>query len=555
MRPLKKLAQPGRAPDGQNTSTEETQWPFRRREIVFTMSGVLLVLLLATLDQTIVATASPRIVADLQGFDQIAWVVTLYLLTSTVMIPIYGKLSDLLGRKPIFFCGILVFLLGSALCGSAHSMTQLIAFRGLQGLGAGALEPMASAVVGDLFPPRERGKWQGITGSVYALSAIIGPLVGGWLTDHLSWRWIFYVNLPFGFIALLVLTFLMPTLHPTTRGVFVDYAGAVLLVLGTVPLLLAFTWAGSQYAWLSPQIIGLFAVALVLLAFLVLYASRLERGGKEPIFEPGLFRQSGRIFSISLIVTMLFNIALAGCAYFIPLFIQGVIGTSATNSGLVLMPLMLAAIAGSVISGFLLSFTGKYKWIALVGVLITIAGMLLLTCLDIHTNWQEVITAMLVLGLGTGSGQAVYVVIVQNALPGKIGQATSALVFFRQLGQGIGLAAMGGLITSSYIPAFHAALSPTLNNMLPARLIAAFENPLSLPSPASVASQFPASRGPQESIIFDMLLAAVKSGLAQSIHNVFVLGTGVMLAALVVACFLKEIPLRKKQQAEETQPV
>ena len=253
-------------------------------------------------------------------------------------IPIYGKLSDLLGRKPIFLFGIVVFLIGSALCGVAQSMTQLIVFRGLQGIGDGALLPIASAVVGDLFPPRERGKWQGVTGSVYALSAIIGPLAGGWLTDHLSWRWIFYVNLPFGFAALLVLIFLMPTLRVPVKQVFIDYLGVLLLVLGTLPLLLALSWAGSQYAWLSPQISGLLAAAVVLLTLLVLYAIHLERQGKEPIFEPSLFTTSVRIFSVSLLVTMILNIALVGCAYFLPLFIQGVIGASATNSGLVLVP-------------------------------------------------------------------------------------------------------------------------------------------------------------------------------------------------------------------------
>jgi EmrB/QacA subfamily drug resistance transporter len=252
---------PGQSLQGQSLSEAGVRPPFRRHKIVFTMIGVLLIMFLGTLDQTIVATAVPHIVADLHGFEQIAWVATIYLLTSTMTIPIYGKLSDLLGRKPIFLFGIVVFLIGSALCGTAQSMTQLIVFRGLQGIGDGALLPIASAVVGDLFPPRERGKWQGVTGSVYALSAIIGPLAGGWLTDHLSWRWIFYVNLPFGLAALLVLIFLMPTLRLPVKQVFIDYLGVVFLVLGTLPLLLGLSWSGSQYAWLSPQIIGLFAVA------------------------------------------------------------------------------------------------------------------------------------------------------------------------------------------------------------------------------------------------------------------------------------------------------
>src|SRR5436305_8097257 len=232
---------------------EETQrLPYSRREIIFTMIGVLSVVFLSILDQTIVGVAMPRIVADLQGFDLIAWVSTAYLLTSTVPIPIYGKLSDLFGRKPIMLFGIVVFLAGSALCGMAQTMNQLIAFRAFQGLGAAALQPIAIAIIGDLFTPRERGKWQGLTGGVFGLSSILGPTVGGWITDNSTWRWVFYVNLPIGIAALLVLIFLMPSLRSKNTGkVSIDYLGAALLVFGTVPLLLGFTWAGTQYSCFS----------------------------------------------------------------------------------------------------------------------------------------------------------------------------------------------------------------------------------------------------------------------------------------------------------------
>ena len=242
----------------ENIDNHEVSGPFQysRREVIFTMMGVLSVVFLSLLDQTIVGTAMPHIVADLQGFDQIAWVSTAYLLTSTVPIPIYGKLSDLFGRKPIMLFGIVVFLAGSVLSGAAQSMDQLIAFRAFQGLGAAALQPIAIAIIGDLFPPRERGKWQGISGSIYALAAITGPLAGGWITDNASWRWVFYLNVPVGILALLVLIFLMPTLRSNPRQLTIDYLGAALLILGTVPLLLGFSLAGSQYDWLSPQIIG-----------------------------------------------------------------------------------------------------------------------------------------------------------------------------------------------------------------------------------------------------------------------------------------------------------
>lgn len=538
----------------ENIDNHEVSGPFQysRREVIFTMMGVLSVVFLSLLDQTIVGTAMPHIVADLQGFDQIAWVSTAYLLTSTVPIPIYGKLSDLFGRKPIMLFGIVVFLAGSVLSGAAQSMDQLIAFRAFQGLGAAALQPIAIAIIGDLFPPRERGKWQGISGSIYALAAITGPLAGGWITDNASWRWVFYLNVPVGILALLVLIFLMPTLRSNPRQLSIDYLGAALLILGTVPLLLGFSLAGSQYDWLSPQIIGLFAGAIVVLIVLVMYAVGMERRGKEPIFEPGLITNSVRIYGVSLLVTVIYSVSLYGAAFAIPLFAQGVLGTSATNSGLILVPFMLTSIGGSVLSGLALTLTGKYKWVAILGLLIDIAGSILLVRLDAHAGYAALLIAMLVLGLGVGSGLAAYTTIVQNAYPKKIGQASSTLVFFRQLGGTIGLAAMGSVLTTSYIPAFHAALPAALKQLLPANILGAFDNPLILLSPGSL-SQIRAgfaSYGPQGAAAYNSLLGAVRTGLAESIHNVFVLSLGVILCGLVVVFFLKEIPLRERRQVQ-----
>ena len=538
----------------ENIDNHEVSGPFQysRREVIFTMMGVLSVVFLSLLDQTIVGTAMPHIVADLQGFDQIAWVSTAYLLTSTVPIPIYGKLSDLFGRKPIMLFGIVVFLVGSVLSGAAQSMDQLIAFRAFQGLGAAALQPIAIAIIGDLFPPRERGKWQGISGSIYALAAITGPLAGGWITDNASWRWVFYLNVPVGILALLVLIFLMPTLRSNPRQLTIDYLGAALLILGTVPLLLGFSLAGSQYDWLSPQIIGLFAGAIVVLIVLVMYAVGMERRGKEPIFEPGLITNSVRIYGVSLLVTVIYSVSLYGAAFAIPLFAQGVLGTSATNSGLILVPFMLTSIGGSVLSGLALTLTGKYKWVAILGLLIDIAGSILLVRLNAHAGYAALLIAMLVLGLGVGSGLAAYTTIVQNAYPKKIGQASSTLVFFRQLGGTIGLAAMGSVLTTSYIPAFHAALPAALKQLLPANILGAFDNPLILLSPGSL-SQIRAgfaSYGPQGAAAYNLLLGAVRTGLAESIHNVFVLSLGVILCGLVVVFFLKEIPLRERRQVQ-----
>src|SRR6266702_2638889 len=492
---------------------------FTRRETLLTMFGVLMVMLLASLDQTIVSTAMPRVIADLHGFDRYTWVSTAYLLTSTVTVPIYGKLSDLFGRKPIFLFGVVIFLIGSALSGASQSMNELIAFRAFQGLGAGALMPIAIAIIGDLFTPRERGKWQGLTGGVWGLSAIIGPTLGGWITQNTSWRWVFYVNLPVGLAAMLVLIFLMPALRSTGKQVSIDYIGAALLILGTVPLLLGFSWAGSQYDWLSPQILGLFAVSLVASTAFVIYEARLERLGGQPIIEPSLFKNS--IFTVSTIITIIFGMGLFGSIFFIPLFVQGVIGTSATNSGLILTPLMLTSIVGSVVSGQLVSRLGKYKWIAILGMIISVAGGVLLVRLGVNSTNNDVLLAMLVMGLGMGFGMSLYTLVVQNALPRKIGQATSALVFFRSIGGTIGLAAMGSAMTSAYLPAFQNAL------------------PNSIKLLAKTAAQ-----GPQAVQIFNQVIEAVKIGLAQGVHDVFVLSMAIMIVGTIAVFFLKEIPLR-----------
>ncbi len=546
---------------------EEFEQPrYSRRDTILTMVGVLMVMLLASLDQTIVSTALPRVIADLQGFDRYTWVSTAYLLTSTVMVPIYGKLSDLFGRKPIFLFGVVVFLVGSALSGASQSMNELIAFRALQGIGAGALMPIAIAIVADLFTPRERGKWQGLTGGVWGLSAIIGPTAGGWITQNTSWRWVFYVNLPVGILALLVLIFLMPTLRGRAKQVSIDYVGAALLVLGTVPLLLGFTWAGTQYDWQSPQIIGLFAGAFVALTSFVLYEAWLERRGGQPIIEPSLFKNS--IFTVSTIVTIIFGMGLFGSIFFIPLFVQGVVGTSATNSGLILTPLMLTSIVGSVVSGQLVSRLGKYKWLAILGMVVSVAGGLLLIRLDVHSSNNDVLLAMLVLGLGMGFGMSLYTLVVQNALPRKIGQATSALVFFRSIGGTIGLAAMGSVMTSAYLPAFKNALSNALNGTpLPstvkqsvfAQFVQIFNNPQILLSPDVLAKMQAgaAARGSQGVALLNTAIESVKVGLAQGIHNVFVLSLVIMIIGLVSVLFLKEIPLRggRSRKAETAEAV
>jgi EmrB/QacA subfamily drug resistance transporter len=463
-------------------------------------------------------------------------------------------LSDQFGRKLILFIGLGIFLTGSMLSGLAQGMTQLIIFRAFQALGDGALVPIASAVVGDLFPPRERAKWMGIATSAYGIATIVGPILGGWLTDHASWRWIFYVNVPVGLIVLPILMFVMPTLKRVRQSVTVDYTGAVLLILGTVPLMLGFSWAGSQYPWLSPQILGLFGFALLFLLAFLWYESRLEGRGQEPILEPGLFRRSARIFSVAMLMSLLLGMCTYGGAFYVPFFLQGVVGVSVTNSGLLLIPFALASVAGAAASGILMGVLGKYKWQTIAGVVIAILGLLLLLRLTINSSSAEVMLAMVVLGFGLGTGMAIYTTVTQNALPDKKGQMSACVTFFRQIGGSLGLAAMGSVMNASYLPAFLSALPISLQRALPANQLSIFENPGNLLEGPGVLARIEAgiaAHGPQGVIAFHQLLIAMKTGLTQGIHHVFLVCLGIMVIALVVICFLRELPLRSRKDEQE----
>jgi EmrB/QacA subfamily drug resistance transporter len=534
------------------TFHENKERQFSRRTVALTLTGTMLVSFIATLDQTIVGTALPRIIADLSGFALITWVTTVYLLTSTVAIPIVGKFSDLLGRKWLFLVSLVIFLLGSLLSGTAQSMMQLVLFRALQGVGAGGLQPIGAAIVADLFSPRERGRWMGITSSSSVLATLVGPLVGGLLTDTLSWRWAFYVNLPLGLLALLLLVLGMPTLRTPGKSVMIDYAGSALIAVATLLLLLGFTFAGSAFAWLSWQSLGLFGSAVVLLVLLVRSSARQERQGGEPIVEPSMFKQV-RLFSIPVLASMLMSIVLFGSVYFLGMFLQSVTGVSATTSGLTFTPLALTSIVGAVLAGQLITATGRYKGIALAGAVMMLAGILLLLRLDRHSTYLDAVLALAVLGLGLGASLSLYIVVAQNAMPGRIGQATSAVTFFRQLGQSIGLAAIGAVATHSYVPAFHQALPAPLGQAVPAPLIKAFEDPSVLLSPETlsrVRAGFDHS-GEAGHTAYTAVLDAVRVGLTQSLHDAVLLSLGLMLFTLLVVCFLKEIPLRSREELTE----
>jgi len=512
-----------------------------RGRLVLIMVGVMLGMLLSALDQTIVGTAMPRVIADLQGLEHYAWVVTAYLLASTVMVPIYGKLSDIYGRRPFFLGGMAIFLLGSALSGTSRSMTQLIIFRAVQGLGAGAMMPIVQAIIGDIFPPAERGRWQGLLMSVFGLASIVGPVTGGWITDHWGWRWVFYVNMPVGVLALLTAGFALPAQSRRSRHQ-IDYFGAATLIAAAVPLLLAFSWAGSQYPWSSPQIIGLLVFAAVMAAVFLL----IEQRAAEPIINPGLFANS--IFAISVGATFLLSAGMFGTIIYLPLFIQAVVGQTATNSGAVLTPMMLGVIVSSAIGGQIMSRTGRYKALALFGFAVAAFGMFLLSRMSAATTSGLVIRNMVVTGIGLGVVMPLFTIVVQNAFPFRmLGQITASLQFFRSIGSTIGVAIFGTVMTNRLQAVFQESLPAAIRQAVPPERLAALQNPQALLSPQATAAiqQGFASLGPQGQQLSQLLLSTIRASLATAITDVFRAGTGLMLLALLIALWLKEIPLRR----------
>ena len=411
-------------------------------EILF---AVMLGLFLSALDQTIVATALPKILTDLSGNDLYTWVVTVYLLTSTVTGPLYGKLSDLFGRRPMLMLGIGLFLVGSLLSGLSQEMWQLILFRGIQGLGAGALFPISLAVIGDLFSPRERGRYQGLFGAVFGVSMLIGPGLGGFLADQVSWHWVFFVNLPIGLLALFVIWRLMPHIRHPERAISIDYVGAAVFTAAVVPLLLGLT--NKQTAdWTDPSVGGLLLLSGVLVAAFVWIESRVT----DPIIHLDLFRN--RTFVVSVLATGLVSFGFFGGIIFIPRWFQFVLGSSATESGYQIMPMLIGLIFSSIASGQIVSRTGRYKWILAGSLAVSSIGLYLMTGLRADTPQTTLWIWMAIMGLGIGPSFAVFTLVVQNAVQFRMmGVATSALTFFRQIGGSVGLAIAGTVLGSTLV--------------------------------------------------------------------------------------------------------
>src|SRR4051812_47182254 len=406
------------------------------------VSGLMMVMLLASLDQTIVSTALPTIVGDLGGLEHISWVVTSYLLAITAVTPLYGKLGDLYGRKIVLQFALVLFLIGSALCGMAQGMTELIAFRAIQGLGGGGLMVSAQAAIGDVVPPRERGKWVGLFGAVFGVSSVAGPLIGGFFTSNLSWRWIFYVNLPLGIAALVVLAVTLPGVQERVHHA-VDYLGTLLLAVSLSSVVLMTTLGGTSYAWGSAFIIGLGIAAVVaLIAFIA-----VERRAAEPVLPPALFRN--RVFVVTSAVGFVVGFALFGALTSLPLFQQVVRGASPTESGLQLVPVMAGVLIASIASGQIISRTGRYKAWPVAGTAIACAGMFALSRLNANTSTGLASLDMFVLGLGLGMVMQVLVLAVQNAVPyEQLGVATSGATLFRSMGGSVGTAVLGAIFTN-----------------------------------------------------------------------------------------------------------
>ncbi len=514
------------------------QLPHRRKmEILF---AILLVVFLSALDQTIVGVALPRIVGDLGGTNELyTWVVTSYLLTATITGVFYGKLSDIYGRRPMLLFGVSVFLIGSVLSGLSWSMESLIIFRGVQGVGAGAIFPISLAVIGDLFDPRERGRYQGLFGAVFGIAAVLGPLLGGWITEQLGWHWIFFVNVPIGLVSLYIVFRYLPTIHGEARTRNLDYAGAVVFSIGVVFLLLGLTnKATGEWTDLS---VGGFLLIAVLVTPLFLF---IESRAAEPIIPLELFRN--RNYSATILATFLAAIGFFGAIIFLPRWLQFVQNVSATDSGLQILPLMAGVILSSIGAGVLVSRTGRYKWILTGALAIMGVGILLFTGLSATTDLQLLWLWMFIAGLGIGPTLSVFTIVIQASVPfSRLGVATGNLTFFRQIGGSVGLAIVGTIFADSFASRLPPSLSEAGVPPEQVGTVVQFSGGGSLgqvgdTTLAQQLSQIPPLQG-----FVDQIVAGVYDAFSAAISDSFWFGLmATVVALVVVALFLRDMPLR-----------
>ena len=536
----------GQGTSGGGNPTYETDFkPMPRRQVVFTMGGLMLALFLAALDQTVVSTAMPRIIADLGGFDRFTWVTTSYLVASTTSVPIVGRLSDLYGRKAFFIGGIIVFLVGSVLAGASQTMNQLIFFRAIQGIGGGSMMALSFASVGDLFPPAERGKYQGIVAGVFGLSSVIGPTLGGFITDNLSWNWVFYINVPLGLAVIVLFIRFFPHIRPDRLARRLDYAGMALLVLIVVPLLVGLSLGGVEFEWLSLQVVGilLFAI-LMIVAFIA-----VEQRADEPIMPLSIY--SNRVVSISLLAVFITGFGMFGAIIFVPLFFQGVLGASATSSGSFLTPMMLSMVVAATLAGQTLSrFGGHYRIQGLIGIAIMCGGMVLMSRMTADTSYVQAVGSIVVMGLGLGITFPSFTISVQNAVPHNLlGVVTSATQFYRSVGGALGLAVLGSYMASRFAAGLSDSLPAEVRRALPEEQLSEMSNnPQVLVNPEALAGLKTslADGGEQGAEVLSILLMTLRESLAGAISDVFVLGAVTLAVGFVATIFLKEVPLRTR---------
>jgi EmrB/QacA subfamily drug resistance transporter len=503
--------------------------------------GVMLALLLAALDQTIVGTALPRIVAELNGLDRYSWLITGYLVASTVVVPIAGKLGDLFGRKPFLIAGMIGFVAASALCGVSQDMTQLIVFRVLQGLFGGMLFASAFTVLGDIYSPAERARIQGLFGAVFGLSSIIGPVVGGFLTDNLGWRWVFYVNLPVGLLGVLVVTAFLPFVRTKASWRDIDFVGSAALAAGLIPVLVALSVAKDQ-GWTSVQVLGLlgFGVAMLVAFFAI------EQRVKEPIVPFSLFKN--RAFTVSMVVGFFAALGMFGMIIFVPLELQGVLGVSVTNSGLLLTPMMLGLIVSSVLTGQLIPRIKHYHYLGTIGIALMMVGLYLMAQTTTATSQMSITIDIVLVGLGLGVTMPLYINAVQSALPMRyLGVGTSQFQFWRNVGGTAGAAVLGTILAQRLPDAISTQIARV--NLPPAfrnALGSSASNPNALLDPAKIAAA-KAKLSPQLAPLFDQAMHAVRQALALTLHDLFLIAMALSAVALIATLFMPDVPLRSRQ--------
>jgi EmrB/QacA subfamily drug resistance transporter len=531
-------------PTDQATLDPALQLPHRRKMQI--LGAVLLVMFLSALDQTIVGVALPRIVGDLQGTNELyTWAITSYLLAATITGVFYGKLSDIFGRRPMLLIGVSIFLIGSVLCGLSWSMESLIVFRGLQGVGAGAIFPISLAIIGDLFDPRERGRYQGLFGAVFGLASVLGPLLGGWITDNIGWHWIFFVNVPLGIVALFVVYRLLPAIKDRDRSRKLDLPGAAVFAVGVFFLLLGLTNKATGQ-WSDLEVGGYLLIAAALTPLFLFIESRAA----EPIIPLDLFRN--RNYAVSILATFLAAIGFFGAIIFLPRWLQFVQNVSPTESGLQILPLMAGVILGSIGAGILVSRTGSYKWILTGALVLMSVGIFLFTSLSAGTEMPSLWLWMFLAGIGIGPTLSVFTIVIQSSVPfTRLGVATGNLTFFRQVGGSVGLAIVGTLFADSFAD----RLAPSLTEAgVPGEQAAAISSfadasgglgQVNDTTLAEQLGQIPALQG-----FVDQVVAGIYGAFSGAIADTFWFGLGTtMIALLVVTIALKDLPLRQARPA------